>query len=122
MEHALQKWRLAYNVEDGAFESLKAFISAYGSSQEHFSVDSFAPNLLSPNFLSNVNDGVSGHKALQMLRQHRSSGNPTRNPCCSRYQKLVHLQVTFLLLTALELLLHQIRSARNLSQIPIGAR
>jgi hypothetical protein len=45
MEQALQQWRLAHGVEDGAFESLKVVISAYGSSQEHFSAGSFAPNM-----------------------------------------------------------------------------
>jgi len=60
MEQALQQWRLVHGVEDGAFESLIAVISAHGSSQENFSAGSFAPNMLSPNFLSNVNDGISG--------------------------------------------------------------
>lgn len=60
MEQALQQWRLAYGIEDGAFESLIAVISAHGSSQENFSAGSFAPNMLFPSFLSNVNDGVSG--------------------------------------------------------------
>ena len=60
MEQALQQWRLARRVEDGGFESV---ISAYSSSQEHFNAGNFAPNMLSPSFLSNVNDGVSGHKA-----------------------------------------------------------
>jgi len=60
MEQALQQWRLVHGVEDGAFKSLIAVISAHGSSQENFSAGSFAPNMLSPNFLSNVNDGISG--------------------------------------------------------------
>ncbi len=60
MEQALQQWRLVHGVEDGAFESLIAVISAHGSSQENFSAGSFAPNMLSPSFLSNVNDGISG--------------------------------------------------------------
>jgi len=70
MEQALQQWRLAYGVEDDAFESLIAIISAHGSSQENLSAGSFAPNMLSPSFLSNVNDGVSRqNKATSQLWQ-----------------------------------------------------
>lgn len=50
MEQALQQWQLAYGIEDGAFKSLKALISAYGSSQRNFNLGNFAPNLLSPSF------------------------------------------------------------------------
>lgn len=60
MEQALQQWRLAHGVEDSALESLIAVISAHGFNQENLSPGSFAPNILSPSFLSNVNDGVSG--------------------------------------------------------------
>lgn len=70
MKQTLQQWRLVYDVEDDAFESLIVVISAHGSSQENLSADSFAPNMLSPSFLSNVNDGVSGqNKATSQLWQ-----------------------------------------------------
>lgn len=59
MEQALQQWRFAYGIEDEAFESLIAVISTHGFNQEIFSADSFAPPVLSPSFLSNIDDGVS---------------------------------------------------------------
>ena len=60
MDQALQQWRLAHGIEDGAFESLISIISTHGSSQENFSAGSFAPHVLPPSFLSNVYSGVSG--------------------------------------------------------------
>lgn len=60
MEQALQQWRLAYGIEESAFESLIAVISTHGPSQENFGAGSFAPHMLSPGFLSNANDGVLG--------------------------------------------------------------
>lgn len=57
MEQALQQWRLVHGVEDDAYESLIAIVSAHTFGQENFSAGAFPP-VLSPNLLiSHVDDG-----------------------------------------------------------------
>ena len=117
MEQALQQWRLAHNVEDGAFESLIAIISAHCSTQE----SSVAFNTLSPSFLGNINDGVpeqygatSTALITSQLWQPHTDSMPFPAP------KDNH-QVTFLPFTVLELFLHQMPSSRNPSRVLFGA-
>ena len=67
MEQVLQQWRLDYEINDCAFESLIAILSAYGFSLESFSSSSVAFNMLSPSFLSNINDGVLGQNGATSI-------------------------------------------------------
>lgn len=60
MEQLLQQWRFIYGIDDNAFESLIAILSAHDSSLESFSFSSrnVAPNMLTLSFFSDVNGSV----------------------------------------------------------------
>ena len=67
MNQALQQWRLAYNVEDDVFESLRTMLSSHDFSQENFSTDNIALFMSILSFVDNVNRDVSEQSRVSSI-------------------------------------------------------